>query len=92
MSKTIREHISNIQVEKSNLQHIAETGKINGSLLLSIEKTMNDYSRSQTQELQDQNAELVEILRHVVYEYEQGEQSYSTIREIKELLVKYKKP
>lgn len=51
MSKTIREHIFNIQVEKSNLEHIASTGQINGSLLLSIEKAMNDYSESKTQEL-----------------------------------------
>lgn len=92
MSKTIRQYISNIQVEKSNLQHIADTGKINGSLLLSIENAIRDYSQSKTHELQEQNAYLVEILRHVVYEYEQGEQSYSIIREIKELLTKYKKP
>lgn len=91
MSKTIREHISNLQVEKSNLEHIASTGQINGSLLLSIENAIRDYSQSKTQELQEQNADLVKILRHVVYEYEQGEQSYSTIREIKELLTKYKK-
>ena len=40
-------------------------------------------------EIQEQNAGLVEILRHVVYEYQQGEKSYSTIREIKELLTRY---
>ncbi len=40
-------------------------------------------------ELHEQNAELVEMLRHVVYEYEQGESSYRTIMEIKELLTKY---
>ena len=40
-------------------------------------------------ELIEQNRELVEMLRHVVYEYEQDEQSYRTIREIKELLAKY---
>lgn len=91
MSKTIREYISKIHVNKPNLDHIAKTGQINGSLLSSIEKAIRDYSQSQTHELQEQNAELVEILRHVVYEYEQGESSYRTIREIKELLTKYKK-
>lgn len=47
------------------------------------------YAQSQAQELQEQNAELVEMLRHVVYEYEQGESSYRTIMEIKELLTKH---
>lgn len=65
MSKTIRQYISNIQVEKSNLQHIADTGKINGSLLISIEKTMNDYSESQAQDLREQNAELLRTLQSV---------------------------
>lgn len=40
-------------------------------------------------ELIEQNAELVEMLRHVVYEYEQDERTYRTIREIKEVLTKY---
>lgn len=40
-------------------------------------------------ELVEQNRELIQILRNVVYEYEQDEQSYSTIWEIKELLTKY---
>lgn len=66
MSKTIREHICNIQVEKSNLEHIATTGQINGSLLISIEKAIRDYSQSQTQGLQEQNAELAKELAHVV--------------------------
>lgn len=91
MSKTIRQYISQIRVNKPNLDYISKTGKINGSLLISIEEIMRDYSQSRTKDLQEQNAYLVEILRHVVYEYEQGEQSYSTIREIKELLTKYKK-
>lgn len=38
--------------------------------------------------LEQGNKELVEMLRQVVYEYEQGEQSFKTILEIKELLNK----
>lgn len=39
--------ISKLSVIKSNLQYIAESGSINGSLMLSIEKLMNDYTESQ---------------------------------------------
>lgn len=86
MSKTIREHISNTQVEKSNLQHIAETGKINGSLLISIEKIIQDYSQYQTQELQEQNAELVEILKSLLKHNDITRYDRTMITE---LLIKY---
>lgn len=62
MSKTIRQYISQIYVNKPNLDYISKTGEINGSLLISIEKAMQDYSQSQTQELVEQNRELVEML------------------------------
>ena len=63
--------------------------KFNGLTWQRIEKSHLEFSQSQTQGLQEQNSELVEILRHVVYEYEQGESSYRTIREINELLTKH---
>ena len=44
---TKREFIANIKVDKANLEHIAKTGVINGSLLIDIEKAMEDYHVSQ---------------------------------------------
>lgn len=39
--------ISKLPVIKSNLQYIAESGSVNGSLMLSIEKLMDEYTESQ---------------------------------------------
>lgn len=92
MSKTIREHISNIQVEKSNLEHIAKTGEINGSLLISIEKAMRDYIQSQTQELQQQNEELVASVQLLLQSLDYdalGVMSELIIEDLKELLTKH---
>jgi len=36
--KTLDDYIESIVIDKSNLQHIAETGKINGSLLVEIKR------------------------------------------------------
>lgn len=63
----------------------------NIGIVLGIEnnKSVSKNLLPKIKELQEQNADLVEMLIHVVYEYEQGESSYRTIREIKELLTKY---
>jgi len=37
--------ILNIHVDKANLQHIAETGVINGTLLNEIKRVMDLYAR-----------------------------------------------
>jgi hypothetical protein len=37
-TKDIKDLISTIKVDKANLEHIAQTGKINGSLLTEIER------------------------------------------------------
>lgn len=42
--KTAEEIISAIKIDKANLNYIAETGKINGSLLFSIKKAMHKYA------------------------------------------------
>lgn len=42
--KTPRDFIKGISVDKANLQHIAETGVINGSLLVDIEYAIRDYA------------------------------------------------
>ena len=43
--KTPRDYIRLITVNKSNLQHIANTGIINGSLLIGIENIMKEYAK-----------------------------------------------
>ena len=86
MNKTIREHISSIHTISSNLEYIAKTGNINGSLLLSIEKIMQDYAHSQTQEL-------VEMVKYL-YNFSKGRHFHSgsvTDRTVTELLAKYEK-
>ena len=40
--KTIFEKIKSIQVEKSNFEHIAKTGNINGTLLSEITRIINE--------------------------------------------------
>lgn len=44
ISKTKRELIASIVNNKANLEHIAQTGNINGSLLIEIEKVMQNYA------------------------------------------------
>lgn len=47
--KTITDLISEIKVDKANLEHIAQTGKINGSLFIEIQDKMRAFA---SQELQ----------------------------------------
>lgn len=54
--------ISKIPLIKSNILYIAESGSINGSLMLSIEKLMDNYTES----LSTENAQLMEALRELV--------------------------
>lgn len=42
--KNARDLISTIKINKANLEHIAETGKINGNLLIEIERVMREFS------------------------------------------------
>lgn len=53
-----------------------------------LENHYNIITQRYAQQYIDANKELVETLRQVVYEYEQGEHSFKTILEIKELLNK----
>lgn len=41
--KTKRELIKSIKICKANLDHISETGRINGTLLIEIERVMEEY-------------------------------------------------
>lgn len=43
--KEPRDYIKEIKVDALNLQHIASTGIINGSLLMSIEGALVDYAK-----------------------------------------------
>lgn len=54
--------ISKIPLIKSNILYISESGSINGSLMLSIEKLMDNY----TENLSTENAQLSDILREIV--------------------------
>lgn len=60
-----------------------------------IDEVAQRYAQSQTQELQEQNAELVEMLKRIVEKQFYSKYSLqslnSTISESKELLTKYKK-
>lgn len=42
--KTRRDLIKTIIIDKSNFEHIAKTGNINGTLLIEIERVMEEYS------------------------------------------------
>lgn len=57
--KTSRDYILEIITNKSNLQHIADSGKINGSLLIDIEKVMKLYANAKI----DYLANEIELLR-----------------------------
>jgi hypothetical protein len=46
MKNMKRELIKTIKVDKANMLHIAESGKINGTLLLEIERVMDDYKNN----------------------------------------------
>ena len=48
--KTPRDYIRLITTDKSNLQHITNTGIINGSLLIGIENIMKEYAREVARE------------------------------------------
>lgn len=57
--KTARDYILEIVTNKPNLQHIADYGKINGSLLIDIEKSMKLYANAKL----DYLANEIELLR-----------------------------
>ena len=42
--KNARDLIDTIKVDKANLEHVASTGKINGTLLVEIERVMKEYA------------------------------------------------
>lgn len=44
MKKTARQLIQEVDVIKSNLEYIAQSGNINGSLLVSLESKMYEYA------------------------------------------------
>lgn len=75
--KKPRDYITKIHVVESNFKYIATTGRINGTLLLEIEKCMELYAK-QFQEivqtdvliteimvLREKNADLVEMLKYL---------------------------
>jgi hypothetical protein len=53
-----------------------------------FQREVDEVAERYAQQYIDANKELVEMFGQVVYEYEQGEQSFKTILEIKELINK----
>lgn len=58
--KTAEDFIREIKIEKSNLEYIAKTGEINGSLLLSFKQAMRLYAEQAI----DRCAEVTGDLKH----------------------------
>jgi hypothetical protein len=48
--KTAREFLKEIKTDKSNLDHIASTNIINGSMLIDLEKSMKAYAKEVAQQ------------------------------------------
>lgn len=55
------EIIKNIPVNRSNFEYIAESGSINGSLMLDIEKAMDKYQSDTLTQYKEALRELVEL-------------------------------
>lgn len=51
--KEPRDYIKEIKIDALNLQHIANTGVINASLLMSIEVAMIEYAKQKVSEQRD---------------------------------------
>lgn len=51
--KTIKQLIESIQIVPGNLEHIAETGKINGSLYMSIENAIRTFVVQEMEEYRE---------------------------------------
>jgi hypothetical protein len=78
-NKSITDFISEIKIDRSNLEHIAKTGKINGSLFLEIQDKMRafasqellcaipDYESNKTAEAKKQ--EIISITEATVAAY-----------------------
>lgn len=61
--KTMNEVIAKIKVNGSNLQYIAETGHINGSLLMSIQDALREYAESAIDQCAQSSAMVVSARR-----------------------------
>lgn len=59
--KTIDEYITAITLDKANLQYISDNLVINGSLLVSLRKAMQDYAKECCKEQREICAEHAEI-------------------------------
>lgn len=46
-----RDLIRTIRLDSANLDHISKTGKINGTLLIEIERVMSEYANAQRRAL-----------------------------------------
>lgn len=64
-SKTPKYYLKLVPIIPSNLEHIADTGAINGSLLASLEKAMQAYADQETASLKEQVGELKEGLNEI---------------------------
>lgn len=91
----IRELINTIKIDAGNLEHIAKTGKINGTLLIEIERVMTEFARQSANG--GQASEATAILPHVseskwLIEYADSDITTAYVvqkADTKELAVKY---
>lgn len=75
--------ISKIPLIKSNILYIAESGSINGSLMLSIEKLMDNYTES----LSTENSQLREALREILdTQFNSDMSHFNAMQKAKQLL------
>lgn len=57
MEKTARDYISEIKLNRANVEHILQYGNINGSLLVDLERIMDNYANQKVIELKKRLAE-----------------------------------
>jgi hypothetical protein len=80
---TLEEAIKSIHVDKANLQHIAETGKINGTLLTEIKKVLDLYAQSKQAEALSEIEKLKEDKREALKIVESIEKDFADLRLLK---------
>lgn len=91
--KTVDEIVRSMSVDDANLRHIAKTGRINGSLSMSIKDALRDYTshlQSHITKLEAENKELREALSNIEKSCDGSNPSHFTIWHLAEQALKLK--
>jgi galactokinase/mevalonate kinase-like predicted kinase len=67
-AKSITDFISEIKIDKSNLEHIAKTGKINGSLFLEIQDKMRAFACQEVTSVLFMDSEQEEAISKITHD------------------------